>query len=110
MKDLSDFLVANREGICIRQEGIDAIWPEDDREPLLLDGKTPLKLPPTCLPGVQTFEEQVGRDTLLAFFDGEPLPHGQVPLPSTAGLMIGVICVFVLITIWRKCDDLEKIR
>jgi len=86
---LTPFLVANRECVCIRSEGIDAIWPRDDREPLFNDGKTPFKLPPTCVEGVQTFEEQVGRDVLLDFIDGDPLPppHGAVPVPHT-GLML----------------------
>ena len=86
---LNSFLVANREGVCIRSEGIDAIWPRDDREPLFADGKVPFNLPPTCLPGAKTFEEQVGRDVLLDFIDGDPLPpaYGEVPVPH-AGLML----------------------
>ena len=84
---MTPFLVSNREGVCIRSEGIDAIWPRDDREPLFTDGKTPFNLPPTCVEGVQTFEEQVGRDVLLDFIDGDPLPPGAVPVPHT-GLML----------------------
>ncbi|MHA7852232.1 hypothetical protein [Roseovarius sp.] len=92
---MTPFLVANREGVCIRSEGIDAIWPRDDREPLLVDGKTPFKLPPTCVDGVQTFEEQVGRDVLLNFIDGDPLPMppGEVPIPPTGLMLLSALAV-----------------
>lgn len=90
---MTPFLVANREGVCIRSEGIDAIWPKDDREPLLVDGKTPFALPPTCVEGVQTFEEQVGRDVLLNFIDGDPLPPGHVPTPHTGLMLLSALAV-----------------
>jgi hypothetical protein len=96
--DYFNYLVSNREGTCIRQEGVDAIWPDDDRAPLTVDGKTPFKLPPTCAENVQTFEEQVGYDTLLAFIDGEPLPPPAIPLPSSAVLLVtALVVIFIFI-------------
>ena len=96
---LEHYLITNREGTCLTEEGLDAIWPRDDRPPLLVDGKSPFKLPPTCEEGTLTLEEEVGRDVLISHvFDGDPLPPPVVPLPGGALLLITALTMAL---VWR---------
>jgi len=115
---VSDFFIANSKGVCITSEGLDAIWPRDNTTaPLTLDGKVPFNLPPTCIPGAVPFEIEIGRDKLINFvFNGNNgKPHNDmgvpaVPLPDTIGFMIGIVVVWVLVMLFKHCDDLEEIR
>jgi len=110
---LSQFFIANKSGVCITSEGLDRIWPKDDSEPLTLDGKMPFHLPPTCIDGAKPFEEEVGRDKLISFiFNGKELPDHvpAIPLPDPMGFMIGIIVIWILVKLFKNCDDFENIR
>lgn len=47
---------------------------------------------------------------LLTFTPNDPLPLPSVPAPDALGLMIGILSVFVIVALFRHCDDLEGIR
>lgn len=95
-KAFHSYLISGPHGVCITEDGLDEIWPPDDREALI----TPkwLKIPPTCTPDNITYEESVGRDTLISFvFDGPDVP--SIPLPPSGAVLLLTLAA---ITIWRK--------
>lgn len=102
MPDLRDLFRTNATGeFCVTEEGLDAIWPPDDRDPLPmadLFGKG-WKMPPTCEPWT------VPEDERLAFAFGAyqpdwPVPAVDtpaVPLPPSLGLaLVGALALAAL--------------
>ena len=95
---LEEFIITDFGGDkCITEEGLDWVWPIDDREPIDTGGKG-LFLPPTCTehqrPCYERFSEEY---CMKAAFDGPDIPN--VPLPPSA-LMLGVACIATIV--WKK--------
>jgi len=95
MSDLRDLFRTNINGeICVTEEGLDAIWPTDDREPLPMFevfGKG-WKMPPTCKPLPVSEEER------LAFAFGAYQPDvPAVPVPSSLGLALVAVAALAVL-------------
>lgn len=95
---------------CVTEEGLDAIWPVDDREPLPmaeLFGKG-WKLPPSCGEWTTSEEERLAfafgayqPDPLpMVYYGGGPLPI--VPLPPSLALSIVAVSTLLLFKERRK--------
>lgn len=97
--DLTDIFVTDFSGEkCITEEGLDWVWPTDDREPLDIGGKG-LFLPPTCTEHQKPCHEMYGQEYCLkAAFDGPP-PLPTVPLPPSM-FMLGAAIVGA--ALWKK--------
>lgn len=89
-----DSLFATDErGECVTEEGLDWLWPTDDREPVEFTGKG-FKMPHTCVEMVPC-HEKYGDEVCLKFaFGGSDLAQTTlpaVPLPPTGILLASVL-------------------
>ena len=103
MSDLTHLFRTNANGeFCVTQEGLDAIWPPDDREALPLAevfGKG-FNMPPDCGEWTTTEEERMA----FAFGAYQPdWPGGggvdtpAVPVPPSLGLALVAVAAFGLL-------------
>lgn len=93
------FLTDDQGEECVTQEGIDWIWPEDDRTPLeISEAGKGWQMPPTCPEGLKfvSCEEQHGYETCLkSVFDRPPL--AAVPIGSSLPLILIAVVSLALV-------------
>ncbi len=96
--DLADLFSTNRDGSeCVTEDGLDWIWPTDDREPIMFTGKG-FEMPPTCVEFISC-EEQHGRQTCLEFAFSS---HQINPTPVSIGESgIFLITAFVAVKLLK---------
>jgi hypothetical protein len=92
---LDDLLGTDFKGDpCLPEASLDAIWPRDDREPLVVVGKG-LTLPPTCEEQVPC-HEKYGDEACLAFvFNGSGV-DANVPLPGAGAVYVAALAALLL--------------
>lgn len=87
---------------CVTEEGLDWIWPEDDREPLDIGGKGFL-IPPTCEEQIPCYEKYGEQACLEFVFGGGNVTNiPQTPLAETGVFLITALVAVKLLKGTKK--------
>lgn len=95
--ELSEIFLTDFNGNeCVTLEGLDWIWPVDDREPLEVGGKGFI-MPPTCEEQIPCYEKYGDEVCMKFVFDGPDLPgiNANVPLPGALPLAVTAIAALL---------------
>lgn len=95
---VEDLFSTDQNGECVTEEGLDWIWPIDDRTPVDIGGKG-LTLPHTCVEFVPCYEKYGEQACLEFVFNGSKIPsvNANVPLGETGAFMLTAIAAIAVL-------------
>lgn len=100
---LESLFSSDQNGECVTEEGLDWIWPTDDREPVVLFGKGHV-LPHTCEEFIPCYEKYGDEVCLKFVFNGSKIPpvNAQVPLSDSGLLMLTALAAIIFLKMKGK--------